>query len=232
MFIFYRKKQLLLFFIVVIALFAFTCSIDRYVAYQQVFKPIYQGNNAKKWVAFTVNVDWGEEYLDEMLNFFAKNKIKATFFITGRWAEANPGYVRKIANGGHEIGNHGYSHPHVNNLTLSENIEEINKTSDIIFKITKNRTRLYAPPFGEFNDTVLKAAHQTNHKTVLWTVDTVDWQKPEPDVITSRVLDNVQNGAIILMHPTSQINQALPDILRGLSEQGYQVVSLEKLIAD
>jgi len=115
---------------------------------------------------------------------------------------------------------------------LSENIEEINKTSNIILKITKKHTRFYAPPYGEFNDTVLKAAHQTNHKTVLWTIDTVDWQKPEPDVITSRLLDNVHNGAIILMHPTSQINQALPEIFRGLSEQGYQVVSLEKLIAD
>lgn len=232
MFIFYRKKQLLLFFIVVIGLFASICSIGRYVAYQQVFKPIYQGNNAKKWVAFAVNVDWGEEYLDEMLKFFAKNRIKATFFITGRWAEANPDHVRKIANGGHEIGNHGYSHPHVNNLTLSENIEEINKTSDIILKIIKRRTKLYAPPFGEFNDTVLKAAHQTNHKTVLWTVDTIDWQKPDPAVITSRVLENVHNGAIILMHPTSQVNQALPDIFRGLSGQGYQVVPLENLITD
>lgn len=230
MFIFFKKKELFLFFIMIIGLLGSICFINYYLSNNQVFNPIYEGNNAKKWAALTVNVDWGEEHLDEMLKLFDKNGIKVTFFVTGRWAKTNPLYVKKMADGGHEIGNHGFSHPHVNNLTLRENIEEINKTSEVILRITGKHTRFYAPPYGEFNDTVLKAAQQTGHKTVLWTVDTVDWQKPDPSIIISRVLENVHNGAIILMHPTPQAIQALPAIFQGLSEQGYQVVPLEKLI--
>lgn len=229
MFIFFRKIQLL-YLLVFIGLLSIFCVINSCFFCSHVFQPIYQGNTARKWVAFTVNVDWGEEYLDELLRLFDKNRIPATFFVTGRWASKNPAYLKKIAEQGHEIGNHGYSHPHVNNLTLVENIEEINKTSDVILKITGKRSRFFAPPYGEFNETVLKAAQQTNHKTILWTIDTIDWQKPEPSWIVSRVLANIHNGAIILMHPTLQTIQALPAIIRGLSEQGYQVVPLEKLI--
>lgn len=231
MYIFCRKKELLLFF-VLLAVFAATVLFFGSFSARHVFQPIYQGGNARKSVAFTVNVDWGEEYLDKMLNIFAKNKIKATFFITGRWAEANPQLVKKIARAGHEVGNHGFSHPHVNNISLGENIAEINKTKDSIYALTGKRTRFYAPPYGEFNDTVLEAAHQTNHRTILWTIDTVDWQKPAPEQVTARVLDMVHNGAIILMHPTETTLTALPDIYRGLKEQGYRVETLEKLIAE
>ncbi|MGB9792096.1 MAG: polysaccharide deacetylase family protein [Thermacetogeniaceae bacterium] len=230
MFIFFKKKQFLYLsvFIILISIF---CFIDN-CFFCHAFQPIYQGSSARKWVAFTVNVDWGEEYLDELLKLFAKNKVPATFFVTGRWADKNPSYLKKIADQGHEIGNHGYSHPHVNNLTLAENIEEINKASNIILRITGKRSRFFAPPYGEFNETVLKAAQRTNHKTILWSIDTVDWKKPDPSWIISLVLENIHNGAIILMHPTQEIIQALPAILKGLSEQGYQVVPLEKLIQE
>lgn len=201
------------------------------LATARVFKPIYYGNGSRKWVAVTVNVDWGEEYLDEMLNFFAASQIKATFFITGRWCQANPELVKKICSGGHEIGNHGFYHEHVNNLSLEDNKREIELTDRALTSITKKKPRYYAPPYGEFNDTVLRAAHETGHQTILWSVDTVDWMNPSPEEVSSRVMAKVHNGAIILMHPTLSSTRALPEIIRRLKEQGYQIVSLEKLIA-
>lgn len=195
-------------------------------------KPIYQGNPGKKNVAVTVNVDWGEEHLPGMLDLFKKNGVKATFFVSGRWAGEHPQLVQEIARCGHEIGNHGFSHPHVNDLSLPENIEEIRKTQDVIAGLTQKRTRYFAPPYGEFNEVVLDAAAKTEHKVILWTVDTIDWRKPPPETIVSRVLSNVHNGAIILMHPTDPTLKALPEICKGLDQQGYQITPLEKLISD
>ncbi len=228
---FWRKKWLILCGAAVLLVCIYAAAFSA----EQVFnqrKPIYQGNPDKKQVAITVNVDWGEEYIPGMLNIFQQNGVKATFFISGRWAGEHQQLVKKIADSGHEIGNHGFSHPHVNELSVEENIEEIKETSKVIEQAAQKRTRYFAPPYGEFNDTVLEAAAKMKHKIILWTVDTVDWQKPPPDEINARVLSRVHNGAIILMHPTEPTIKALPEMIKGLKEQGYQIVSLEKLIAD
>lgn len=230
---FWRKKKVLIF--LAGAIFTAICICMSAFYSEQVFqqkKPVYQGDPAKKQVAITVNVDWGGECLPGMLDIYRENKVKATFFISGRWAEEHPQLVQKIARSGHEIGNHGYSHPHVNDLSREENLEEIEKTARIIRKITEQKTRYFAPPYGEFNDTVLDAVSRTKHQVILWTVDTVDWQKPPPATIVSRVLTGVHNGSIILMHPTEQTIQALPEMINGLRKQGYQIVTLEKLISD
>ncbi|MDH7576706.1 MAG: polysaccharide deacetylase family protein [Bacillota bacterium] len=235
MWIFYRfKLKQLLFFVVIVILTLGLYRLTNYSAEQtfQDQKPFYQGSNARKSVSFTVNVDWGEEYLPQILTLFDKHQIKGTFFLTGRWAQNNPQLVLKIAKAGHEIGNHGFSHPHVNNLKLEDNIKEIEQTSEIIYDLTKKRTKFFAPPYGEYNEVVLEAARRLNHRTILWTVDTLDWQNPPPEWITSRVLSKVHNGAIILMHPTASIAKALPEIFKGLADQDYQIEPLEKLIKD
>ncbi|HAA90294.1 MAG TPA: polysaccharide deacetylase [Peptococcaceae bacterium] len=198
----------------------------------KVLSPIYQGDPARKYVAFTVNVDWGGEYLPQMLSLFEEHEIKGAFFLTGRWVSENPELTKKIAESGHEIGNHGYSHPHVNNLSLEENIEEIKKTSEIIYQLTGEKTRFFAPPYGEYNEVVLKAAEKTGHQTVMWTVDTLDWKNPPHEWIVSRVLARLHNGAIILMHPTAPTLKALPGIIAGIRDQGYQVKPLEILVSE
>jgi probable sporulation protein (polysaccharide deacetylase family) len=198
----------------------------------KVLSPIYQGDPARKVVAFTINVDWGEEYLPQILSLFEEHKIKGTFFLTGRWVGENPELAKRIAGSGHEIGNHGYSHPHVNNLSLEKNIEEIKKTSAVIYQITGKKTRFFAPPYGECNEIVLKAAEKTGHQTILWTVDTLDWKNPPPEWIVSRVLGRLHNGAIILMHPTASTLEALPEVIAGIKAQGYQVQPLEILVSE
>jgi probable sporulation protein (polysaccharide deacetylase family) len=230
---FWRKNRIVLAAVVFLLLAA--CLYTAAFTSEQVFKgsgkPIYQGDSSKKQVSITVNVDWGEEHLPLMLDILQENRAKATFFVSGRWAEEHPKMVLKIAGLGHEIGNHGFSHPHVNDLDLDNNIKEIEQTRQAINKAARKKTRYFAPPYGEFNDTVLQAASKTKHQVILWTVDTVDWQKPSPAEIVSRVTENAQNGAIILMHPTEQTNNALPEMIKKLRGKGYQIVPLEKLIA-
>ncbi len=232
-----RKRSAAIFIAAVIALFVINAIGVNLSAPQSqpVFQPeppIMRGNTAKKCVSITVNIDWGEEYLPEMLAILKENHTSATFFITGRWAENNGPLVRRIARQGHEIGNHGFSHPHVNNLSLDENIKEIQQTENILYQLTGRHTRFFAPPYGEYNETVLDAANKSNLQTVLWSIDTVDWQNPAPDWIITRVRNMAYSGAIILMHPTPVTIKVLPEIIKTLSGQGYEIVSLEKLLSE
>ena len=118
-------------------------------------EPIFHGDTTKQRVAFGCNVFWGEEYIPKMLEVLESHNVHITFFIGGTWAKKNPDMLKLIASKGHEIANHSYSHPHPNNLNKEKNKEEIQKAEDIINEITQVKTKLYAPPYGEYNNTVI-----------------------------------------------------------------------------
>jgi len=191
---------------------------------------IYHGSTEKPDISFAINVDWGEEYIPEMLNIFSQNDVNATFFLTGRWCENNQDLAKEIHAAGHEIGNHAYSHKSPDAMTFEENLEEINKTSDAIFAALNIRTTLYAPPSGECAKQVYQAASESGHKLILWTADTIDWQKPEPSVIINRILSKLDNGVIVLMHPTENTVKALPAMINEIKKQGYNLVTVSENI--
>lgn len=193
-------------------------------------EPIYQGNAGKKAVAITVNVDWGEEYIPAMLELFKKNNARVTFFVTGVWAQKNPDLLKKMDKEGHSIQNHGYKHIHFNSLSASQTSAEIKKAEDIIYSITKHKTTYFAPPSGEFNQEVALGVGELGYKLIMWSADTIDWQRPSPYVIVSRVMNKVHNDAIILMHPTEPTVKALPDMLKQLQEQEYDLVTIDKIL--
>lgn len=195
-------------------------------------EPIFQGNSGAKAVAITVNVDWGEEYIPEMLKEFAVADAKVTFFVTGKWAEKNPELLKEMDKAGHSIQNHGYKHCHFNSLAASEGSNEIKKAEDIIYKIIGQKSTFFASPYGEYNKNVVQAAADINYKLIMWSVDTIDWQKPSPETIVNRVMKKVHNDAIILMHPTEPTVKALPELLKQLKDEKYQMLSLDKIIIE
>lgn len=194
--------------------------------------PVYHGNDNEKKVALTFNVVWGEEYVPQILDVLRENNVQATFFIGGQWAEDFPVLTRQIALDGHEIGNHGYSHPHPDNISRAANLEEIKKTERAIENVCGVKTNLFAPPYGERGEAVLQAAEDAGYHTILWSVDTIDWQRPDPSIIVRRVNEKVHNGAIILMHPTAPTVHALPAIIDLLKKNGYEPVIISKLLED
>lgn len=193
-------------------------------------QPIYQGSGRYKEMALTVNVFWGEEYIPRMLEILNQNNVKATFFLGGAWVKKYPEMAARIAAEGHEIGSHGYSHPHPDQLSKHENLRDIQKAEDEIYRATGIRPKLFAPPYGERGPAVLKAADEASYTTVLWSVDTVDWQLPEPQAIVQRVVSRAHNGAIVLMHPTAPTVKALPEIIERLKKDGYQLVNVSKIL--
>ena len=191
---------------------------------------IYQGNTVKPEVAIACNVFWGEEYLPDMLSTLDQNNIKVTFFIGGSWAKRNPEMLKAIAEHGHELGNHTYSHPHPSALNKEQNMEQIKQAEELVLNLTGIRTTLYAPPYGEFNDTVLSAAAEMGYRTIMWSIDTVDWKRPPPDIVISRVMKKLHNGAIILIHPTDPTAKALPELLRQNAAGGYSVTTVSNIL--
>ena len=193
-------------------------------------QPILHGDKNQPRIAFACNVFWGEEFLPDMLQTLEQEDAKITFFIGGSWAKRFPEVLRLLADKGHELGNHSWSHPHPNSLSKSQNMEQIRRTEQFIKDTVNSQTRLYAPPYGEYNDTVLAAAAELGYKTILWSVDTIDWQRPPVELLKQRVLRKVHNGAIILLHPTAPTAQAMPSLIRELKEQGYTITTVSDII--
>ncbi|MDR3592206.1 MAG: polysaccharide deacetylase family protein [Negativicutes bacterium] len=186
-------------------------------------RPFYHGKTDQPQVAFACNVFWGEEFLPEMLAELDRKNIKITFFIGGSWAKRNPQMLQMIAEHGHELGNHSYSHPHPNALSRQQNQDQIMRTEALVAELTGRKTRLYAPPYGEFNSAVLAAAADLDYTTILWSIDTIDWKRPPEEVLIARVTKKLHNGAIILMHPTAPTARALPELIARVQAAGYTI---------
>ncbi len=194
--------------------------------------PIYQGSEHERKIALTFNVFWGEEYIPRIIELLKEDNTPATFFIGGQWAEDYPELTGEIARVGHEVGSHGYSHPHPDRISKSQNMSEIIKAEETLEKITGSKPVLFAPPYGERGKAVLQAAEEAGYKTILWSIDTIDWQRPDPSIIVSRVIDKAHNGAIVLMHPTAPTVRALPQLIKELKKQGYELVKVSTLLED
>lgn len=194
--------------------------------------PIYKGSSEKKAVTLTVNVVWGEEYLDKILDILLRENIKATFFIGGKWASENEDRLKLIASQGHEIGSHSYNHEHFEKLSYVQSVNAIKKAADTIYSICGTAPMLFAPPYGEFNDTTLRAANDLGCKTIMWSVDTIDWRGDGVSAILGRIKKNCHNGAIILTHPTADTVTALPEIIAFVRQSGREFITVGEMITD
>lgn len=196
----------------------------------RVLDPIYQGNSGEKAVGITVNVDWGEEYIPQMLKSFKENQAEVTFFVSGKWAEKNPELLKEMKAAGHSIQNHGYKHLHFNNISAEEASEQIRKAEEIINKTVGEKPRFFAPPYGEYNQQLLNVVAALDYELIMWSIDTIDWQRPDPATIVKRVSNKLHNDAIILMHPTDPTVKALPAILEKIKQDGYKMLTIDKII--
>ena len=175
--------------------------------------PIYNGNVNSNKVSLMINVYWGTEYLDDMLDLLKKYNVKTTFFVGGQWVEKEQEMLLKIKDYGHEIGNHGYFHSDHDKLSYQQNYEEIKTCHTLVEKLTNISMNLFAPPSGAFSKTTLNVANDLGYKTIMWSKDTIDWRDKEENLVYNRATKNVKGGDLILMHPTEHTLKALPKIL-------------------
>lgn len=194
--------------------------------------PIYSVDcGEEKLCSLTFDAAWDDADTDRLIEILEKYQVKATFFVVGSWVEKYPESVKKFTDHGHEIMNHSDTHPHINQLSEEKIKEEITGCADKIEAVTGQRPTLFRGPYGEYNNTVLRAAEALGHKTLQWDVDSLDWKDLETDDIVLRVLKRVKPGSIMLFHNGAKNTPAaLPQILEKLIADGYKIVPAGEMI--
>lgn len=188
----------------------------------------------EKCIALTFDDGPHIKYTLEILDILKENNATATFFIIGENAEEHPEIIEKIIDAGCEIGNHTWSHAFLDKLDYQGIYEEISKADELLKRLTGSSPKVFRPPGGRYNETVLKIAEEFGYTTVLWSKDTRDWSCPTVERVISSALDNPSDGDIVLFHDynakKSPTPEALRKILPKLIADGYKTVTASELL--
>lgn len=193
--------------------------------------PIYRGNVNKKMAAIMINVAWGNEYLPDMLTILQNENVKATFFFDGSWLSRNIEIARQICKLGHECSNHAYSHKNMSELNRQQAKKEIQRTEQLLSEKLGVQNRWFAPPSGDYNQETVEVAYDLGLRTVLWTIDTVDWKQPKPEWIVRKIAAALEPGSLILMHPTPSSSQALEEMIHHIKQEGYVLGTVSEVLS-
>jgi peptidoglycan/xylan/chitin deacetylase (PgdA/CDA1 family) len=173
-------------------------------------------------------------YTPQILSVLQAKGVPATFFVVGQNAAQHPSTVQQEHAASEGIGNHTWDHTDLTTLSTTQVRSELQMTSDEIANLTGTRPTLWRPPYGAFNDTVTQIASSLGLSMRLWDVDPADFNRPGVDAIVNGVVNNVSNGAIVLLHDgspgdnedRSQTVAAVPQIIDTLRAAGYSFGSL------
>lgn len=162
-----------------------------------------------------------------VLEQLRQRKIKATFFMIGQRVKEYPDIARDVLSEGHEIGNHSFTHPALGKMAVEKVTQEIQGCQDIIGQTLNLSPVWFRPPYGSFRKELGPLAVARQLGVAYWSVDPQDWRKPGSSVVAERVLSQSRPGSIVLLHdihrPTAE---AVPAILDGLLERGYEFTTL------
>jgi probable sporulation protein (polysaccharide deacetylase family) len=193
--------------------------------------PIYKGNPHKPMVSLLINVAWGDEFIPTMLKVLKKENVHASFFFDGSWLSKHLDTAALIGKAGHELSNHAYSHKNMSQLSRVKATSEIVRTQQLLETKLGIKNTLFAPPSGDFDEETVQIAHQLQLKTILWSIDTLDWTKPSPAAVVQKVTRQLEPGSMILMHPTQASSLALEAIIKEVKRRGLVVGTVSELLS-
>ena len=194
--------------------------------------PIYSVEQDGKKAAITFDCAWGADDIPEILDTLKRENVKATFFLVGDWADKFPEATRRIAQDGHDLGNHSDTHPHMGGMSRERIISEITGCSSRLQKFSDRKIELFRAPYGEYDDQVVKTAEVLGCYTIQWNVDSLDW-KPgiSKSEILNRIMSKTAPGAILLFHnDTAHTAKLLTEVVQWLKREGYQLVPVSEMI--
>ena len=195
--------------------------------------PIYSVDTDKKQVSISFDAAWGDEQTHTLLDILKEHNVKSTFFLVGDWVDKYPDDVKDIYDAGHDIGNHSDTHPHMTEMSTEEQKNQIIACNEKIKEITGKEPKLFRAPYGDYNNTVVESVKSLDMYCVQWDIDSLDWKDPSPSEMVDRIVPNLQNGSIILMHNGAKNTpDALPMIIEAVREAGYEFVPLSKLVCN
>lgn len=182
----------------------------------------------KGMVALTFD-DGPSDFTDRLLDCLEANNAKATFFLVGNEIESFPEPVSRMEALGCEIGNHSYDHADLTTLSAEDASSQLSRTDQDVEAIVGHGATLVRPPYGAYNDTVASIAARP---LILWSIDTLDWETQNVDSTVQNVMDNVQDGSIILMHDIFKESVDAAEVfIPQLISEGYELVTISELAA-
>ena len=195
--------------------------------------PIYCVDTTENKVALSFDAAWGAEDFSKIMDTLDKHNVKVTFFMTGGWVEDNPDCVKELVKRGHDLGNHSEHHYDMTTISQEEKDSELKTVHDKVKKLTGYEMYLFRPPYGAYDNDVIKTAYAMHYYPIQWSVDSLDWKNYGVDSIITTVCNHkaLAPGAIILCHNGAKYTaDALDAMLTNLEEQGYKIVPISKLI--
>jgi peptidoglycan/xylan/chitin deacetylase (PgdA/CDA1 family) len=170
--------------------------------------------------------DGPSSVLLSILDVLKDENVPAAFFWQSRLMyESRP--WKRVLDEGHQIGTHSTKHLNMTKLNFEGQYKDLKQSVAKIEGITGTKIEFFRPPFGQYNDHTLSAAHALGLVPVLWRIASMDWElKDNPDQIISHVLNHLEDGAIILLHELHQTLEVLPTLIKEIKNLGYQFSKL------
>lgn len=192
-----------------------------------------RGLTGNPYVAMTFDDGPHPQNTPRLLDMLKARNIKATFYVIGGNVDRYPQIVRRIVAEGHEIGNHTYTHRKLTSLSDSEVRSEMSKTQDAIVRAAGVKPRTMRPPYGALLTRQREMIFsEFRYPTIMWSVDPLDWKRPGPSIVKSRILAGANNGAIILAHDLhAPTVDAMPGTFDGLLSRGFKFITVSQLLA-
>ncbi|MEM7555498.1 MAG: polysaccharide deacetylase family protein [Cyanobacteria bacterium P01_A01_bin.84] len=189
--------------------------------------------SGKKAIALTFDDGPWKGYTAQVLDILKKNNVKATFFVVGQMLKIYPDLGKRIVGEGHAIGNHTWHHWY-HQFSKQAAAFEIDRTNDLIYQVTGTKTTLFRPPGGILHNGLAAYAKSQNKTVVMWSADSVDYSRPSPATLVSRVMKQSSPGGIVLMHDgggnRANTVAALPSMIQKYKEKGYIFVTVPELL--
>jgi peptidoglycan/xylan/chitin deacetylase (PgdA/CDA1 family) len=198
-------------------------------------------NTTEMVITLTFDAGADRGYAETILNTLAQKNVKASFGMTGIWAQRNPDLIRRMVNEGHHLMNHSWDHPSFTGystnsapLTSAQRADQLRRTENIVRDIAGVELKPYfRPPYGDYDNSVLADLERNGYRyNVMWTVDSLGWQGLTAAQINQRVFNGATRGGVILLHvgAQSQDGPALPAMIDGLRQRGYRFATVKEMV--
>lgn len=195
-------------------------------------KGICLGSQEKKTIYLTFDEGYEAGYTPQLLNTLKENQVKATFFLTAHYVNTQENLVKQMIEEGHIIGNHTVNHKSMPDLTEEKIKTEVMELHQVIQEKFGYEMKYIRPPKGEFSEKTLQVTNQLGYTTVMWSFAYEDWnedKQPEEEKSKKKILDNLHNGEVMLLHGNSKTNTNILDsIIKEAKNMGYEFKSLDE----
>lgn len=196
------------------------------------YNGIYMGNKEKKIVYLTFDLGYEAGYTSKILEILKNNNVKATFFITAHYVNTQPDLVKQMINEGHIVGNHTVNHKSMPSCSLETINKEVMNLHSAISEKFGYEMKFIRPPKGEYSERTVAYTNTLGYKTVMWSFAYDDWDENKQgreEYGRKKILENVHNGEIMLLHATSKDNaNILDDVVKQIKQMGYEFKNIDE----